>query len=480
MKKNLWIWALAAFSMAACTSEDVSTPEQVVTENDFESPDGRVVVQLGAESKPSVSISRAEGPVEGKNIIALTELGIFAINRNTTIGTSEWGSWPEGIDNCLLKNVKAQGATNGNGEYDKDDADNNTINPLDPGVNAGKRITLFDTNASTPGAVYYYPIQGTQNYNFYGYHPRQENTNITLEAGVPRVSINLNGNVDLITGIAQQAPQVDEGNIYVTEHSESNGELIPPGKGTAGIMIEGYNAKYIRKIKYSNWIVDKWDDEQTDDNLKLAADKKPFVPMISFGHRLTRLNFQIITAKEQAGGGNQSETSGGDREDAMDLRVNSIKLMNAHTVARLYIQPDMKLEYIERADGGMNMIKANTDNQNVWVDSDNIKPQEYNDDPNHVYTTAGYLMVPATNQITDYETNPYRISLTVVSKDSQGVPQSQDILLDLKKNKDEYLTFEAGKSYNIRIALYALQQVYVSAELTDWDTDTEDVYLPVE
>ena len=53
-------------------------------------------------------------------------------------------------------------------------------------------------------------------------------------------------------------------------------------------------------------------------------------------------------------------------------------------------------------------------------------------------------------------------------------------LLDLKKNKDEYLTFEAGKSYNIRIALYALQQVYVSAELTDWDTDTEDVYIPVE
>ena len=56
MKKNLWIWAIAALSMAACTSEDVPTTEQIVTENDWISPDGRVVVQLGAESTPAAVI----------------------------------------------------------------------------------------------------------------------------------------------------------------------------------------------------------------------------------------------------------------------------------------------------------------------------------------------------------------------------------------------------------------------------------------
>ena len=489
MKKNLWIWALAALSMTACTSEDAPSQDQVVTENDFESPDGRVVVQLGAENSASVSVSRAIGPVEGENIIALTELGIFAIDRNVDLTqsetinriTTEWGDWPNTIDYCLLKNVKAQGAKTAETGFDKDNADDNTVAPLDPKVNTGKRITLYDTNASTPGAVYYYPIQGSHMYNFYGYHPRQDDGNITLENGVPRVSIALDGNVDLITGIAQPAPTVDEGDIYVTEHSEaSNGELVSPKKGTSGVDIDGYNAKYIRKIKYSNWIIDKWDDEQTDDNLKLAADKKPFVPMISFGHRLTRLKFQIITAKEQAGEGDQSDSPGGDREDATELRVRNVKLMNAHTVARLYIQPDMRLEYIERTESGMNMIKDNTDETDVWVDADYIKPQAYNDNPDHEYITAGYLMVPATNQISDYAAAPYKIALTVVSKDSQGVPQSQDIVLDLKDKNKNQLAFLPGKSYNIRIALYALQEVNVSAELTPWDDDTENVYLPVE
>ena len=90
MKKNLWIWVLAAFSMAACTSEDVPTQEeQVVTENDWISPDGRVVVQLSAEGlpTPSLSVSRAsdkldKGPIEDTNISLLDNLGIFALAKN--------------------------------------------------------------------------------------------------------------------------------------------------------------------------------------------------------------------------------------------------------------------------------------------------------------------------------------------------------------------------------------------------------------
>ena len=174
MKQNLWIWALAALSMTACTSEDVPSQDQVVTENDFESPDGRVVVQLGAESSASVGISRA--PIEGVNIVALQDLGIFALNRNEGVKFTEKDLEKDQVtnkfgwltnDNSLLVNVKAKGkeAIVGAG-FDKDKYENNTVAPLDSMVNTGRRITLYkadDDSETGVGAVYYYPMQGGQN-----------------------------------------------------------------------------------------------------------------------------------------------------------------------------------------------------------------------------------------------------------------------------------------------------------------------------
>ena len=88
-------------------------------------------------------------------------------------------------------------------------------------------------------------------------------------------------------------------------------------------------------------------------------------------------------------------------------------------------------------------------------------------------------MVPATADITGYADAPYKISLTVKSTNSMGIPQTQAVVLDLKDKNGNQLAFAAGKSYNIRIALYALQEVNVSAELTDWEQG-EDAYIPVE
>lgn len=451
MKKNLWIWAIAALSMAACTSEDVPTTEQIVTENDWISPDGRVVVQLGAESTPAAVISRA--PIindDPEDITALEDLGIFAINRDETITPTEFSNWPQTIDNVLLKNVKALGTEN---------------DPLDQTVNPGKRLSLYKTDDSQPGAVYYYPIQGNQNYNFYGYQPRT-NATVALNSGKPQVTITLDGDVDLITGEAPAAPTVNETDLYVTEATTEAAAT----KGTGG-ELNGYNAKYVRKVKFHNWIIDESQDKGT--NVIATSEKKPFIPNISFGHRLTKLNFQIITAKEQTGAGNQNESTetGGDREEATNLKVNTIKLTNVYQTAALSIEPTMPITFSNR--GELAMIK-NEDATSIW-DNENIKPQAYQDEETPTYTSAGYLMVPATNAITDYETNPYSITLNVESNNSTGVPQTQAITLSLKDQ-----TFEAGKSYNIRIALYALQKVYVSAELTPWDTDTDDVYIPVE
>lgn len=486
MKKNLWIWAIAALSMTACTSEDAPTQEQIVTENDFESPDGRVVVQLGAESHAAVGISRA--PIEGTDITELQDLGIFALNRDEGISDTEMKDWPNTIDNILLMNVKAQGTTN---------------EPLDNGVNTGKRLTLFDPEASSAGKVYYYPIQGSQNYDFYGYQPRvtleadensdiyHEYNRITYDATNSKIQVikDLLGDVDLITGEAGAAATVDEGDIFVTQ--DINTETGKPQKGVSGNMIDGYNSKYIRKIKYNNWIIDKWNKEN-DNQLN---GKKPFIPNIQFEHRLTRLNFQIITAEAQAGTPVEGIESDNDRLNATELRVSDVKLLNSHALAYLTIGENMPVNYVritattEKTDletgktillspgADLNMIKIEDETTTSIWENNEIKPQNFDEEP---YIAAGYLMVPPTDKIENYASKPYKIALTIKAKDSNGIPQTQDIIVDLKDKYGNLLTFEAGKSYNIRIALYALQTVYVNATLTDWDKDTDPVYIPVE
>lgn len=483
MKKNLWIWALAAFSMAACTSEDVSTPEQVVTENDFESPDGRVVVQLGAESVPAATISRA--PIEGTNITVLQDLGIFALNRNDdAIFTSDditGTGWLQN-DDCLLMNVKAAGANS-----TPDAAVGTEVDPLDPGINLGKKITLYKPDESQSGAVYYYPMQGDQNYNFYGYQPRTGST-LALADNGKKIQVNmvLDGDKDLITGINNDieneteynkkgcAPTVFEKDLYSTEATESSAAMK---ETDAYDFYDGYNAKYIRKIKYHNWIIDESQKLQTEDYRLNDDEKKPFIPKLEFVHRLTKLNFQIITAKKQAGDGNEetSEEQGDDKLDASKLRVRDIQLKNVQVETALTIEPAMTLTFGGTDD--LAMKEDNTDDESLWVydegqRTDKIIPQVYEEGA--TYESVGYLMVPATADKTNNETAPYIISLVVIAKDQYGEPQEQTVELSLKDQ-----TFLAGKSYNIQIALYAQQEVYVNATLTDWEQG-DDVYIPVE
>lgn len=489
MKKNLWIWALAALSMAACTSEDVAPQDQVVTENDFESPDGRIVVQLGAESIPAATISRA--PIEGKNITALTDLGIFALNRDavtafTTADITGTG-WLQNND-CLLMNVKAAGAN-----ATPEDAVGTEVSPLDPDVNKGKKITLFKADGTgNGGAVYYYPMQGDYNYNFYGYQPRTGSTLALAEGGKKiQVQMTLDGSQDLITGIHNNieqeteynkkgcAPTVFEKDLYSTEATES---AVATKETASYDFYDGFNAKYIRKIKYHNWIIDESQKLDNDENKLSDDEKKPFIPNLEFVHRLTRFNFQIITAKKQAGDGTvdteeDKDEQGDDKLDASLLRVKDIKLMNVHTEATLTIEPDMTLSFTGTATLDMHKDAAYEADESLWVKeegefTDKIIPQIYKEEGG--YKSVGYLMVPATGDKTDNDANPYKVSLVVVAKDQNGEPQEQTIELSLKDQ-----TFLAGKSYNIQIALYAQQEVYINATLAEWEAG-DDVYIPVE
>ena len=445
MKHLLYIaFAAACFSMAGCSNDDAPSIPQT-SPDDFESADGQLVIQLGATNEAQAAITRTI--VKGDNITELSDLGIFAINRSASLTQSDVTNWSTSTTNVLLYNVIAKGQDEG---------------PFAPEVHTtGRKIYLYknqeDANNSQP-TVFYYPMQGSQNYDFFGYFPHSEGTPSYSNGKIVVNFENLDGSEDIISGRAPQADDVDEGEIYVKLN-----ESDVPEKGITGNTLTGYNAKYIRKIKYHNWLID---------SKRLSEAKKPFVPNIAFEHKASLLYFQVITAKDQAGGNDEPYD---DQTEAKDLKVSNIKI-ETFTKATLTI-PDNTVTWNTAAT--LPIIKLHEGDTQIWNTVETVQqvtPQVYEATKHNAtnidnsYTPCGYMMVKPGE-------SSYKISLTVHAPSSgSGIPKQQNINLTLNA---PHSTFEAGKSYNVRISLYALQKVYLDATLTDW-MPGDNIDAPVE
>ena len=449
MNKLIYIaLAAACFSMAGCSNDDAPSIPQT-SPDDFESADGQLVIQLGAESSAQATITRSI--VEGTDITALNDLGIFALNRNVSTYTqTEANNWQESATkDILLWNVLATGMDRA--AYDGD-------------VNGGNKVYLFKPDVqSVPEvedpeyAVYYYPMQGNQNYNFYGYYPRKKGTP-AIEGGKAVVNFNnLDGSEDIIVGAAPVATAVSETQLYTSLN------VNEPQYGTNDTPINGYNSKYIRKIKYHNWLIDTYKTEEKTTN------KKPFVPNISFEHKASLLYFQVITAGDQAGSATPPYD---DQEKAKRLRVSDIKV-SMQTSAQL----DVKASTVtwEGDETETPMHNLNTTDNNVWNNTgDKVIPQIYSAEGS--YKNCGYMLVAPRSGSAEIPAT-YTITMPVdAPEDGSGIPTTQNVTLTLKAPSG---SFEAGKSYNVRIALYALQEVLVEGTLADWQTG-DNIDAPIE
>lgn len=439
MKKNLWIWALAALSIAACTDEDLPTQQQqVVTENDWISPDGQVVVQLSADGlpTPTTSVGRAigDGPIDSTDISKLKKLGIFALARGENYTDTT---------NLLLNNVVAKGRDSFtlDGQIHKDE----NGQPL-------KRISLYKNEANRDNdlvGIYYYPITASKNFDFYGYYPYQaEKSNIILENSTVKVEFAMtDGSIDLITGLAAPADSIEDSQLYVDvdEHDV-------PFIGEADKYWQGYNSRYIRKIKYSNELVEK-------PNAPGGVEKKSYVPNIKFRHRTTQLRFFVIANGKQ---------STADKDSTYKLQVDSIRLLNMPKKATWDMVEDKVIWEISN-NTPIDMIAKNTDNTAVWKNGLVSPVASISNEQMKTYQ-AGYLMVAPQEK--------YELELIVCAPhhDNGVIPEKQTTKVNVKLNDNS--KFEEGKFYNIYIQLNALQEINISAELQDWE-EGSDVYVPV-
>lgn len=437
MKKNLWIWAIAALSMAACTSEDVPTTEQIVTENDWISPDGQVLVQLSAEGLPTPTASVSRAPITGTDIKILDDLGVFALARGGNYTVTNTPTTPP----VLLDNIWAKGqeSTTLDEEIHKDSLGN----PL-------KRISLYAEKDATNASIYYYPISAANNYDFYGYYPYQVSSKVTKSASDVTVSFDLSdGDIDLITGKAAPAPQIADNKLFIEEKEGA------PVVGDAAKVWDGYNARYIRKIKYSNELVESYPDSATAKGINTLR----YVPNIKFGHRTTQLRFFVVANDKQATV---------DKEATTKLLVDGVKLLNMQTNATWSLISD-EISWGNATDS-IEMQKLNETNTDLWKDSKIIPAATINDT-----IQAGYLMVKPQES--------YTLKLTVHApqvNEGSAVPQKQDtqVTIQMKDNQGTVTPFVEGKYYNIFIQLNALQEINISAELVDWQRG-DDVFVPV-
>lgn len=437
MKKNLWIWAIAALSMAACTSEDVPTTEQIVTENDWISPDGQVLVQLSAEGLPTPTASVSRAPITGTDIKVLDDLGVFALARGGDYTVTNTPTTPP----VLLNNIWAKGQESTTLD-DQIHTDENG-NPL-------KRISLYAEKNATNASIYYYPISAANNYDFYGYYPYQDSSKVTKSASDVTVSFDLSdGDIDLITGKAEPAPQIADNKLFIEVKEGA------PVVGDVAKVWDGYNARYIRKIKYSNELVGQYAQDATENQINTLR----YVPNIKFGHRTTQLRFYIVANDKQA-----TE----DKEATTELLVDGVKLLNMQTNATWSLISD-EISWGNATDS-IEMQKLNEENALLWDNNKIIPAATINDT-----IQAGYLMVKPQES--------YTLKLTVHAPqviEGSAVPQKQDtqVTIQMKDNQGTVTPFVEGKYYNIFIQLNALQEINISAELVDWQRG-DDVFVPV-
>ena len=462
MKKNLWMLAMAAFAMTACTSEDVPTAQ--VTENDWVSPDGQVLVQLSAEGLPEPTVSLGRAAITGTNIVSLDDLGIFALGRGAT-------SYNANTNNeILLKNVIAKGTevtTLDQELHTTIDEQGNTV-PL-------KRIRLYESEENKnagKASIYYYPIKPDYNYDFYGYYPRQ--TEVTYGTDVEVTFEATDGSMDIITGKqVENAPTMQPGSLFMNEATENNTNTEP---------IDGYNSKYIRSIKYHNWLIDE--GKQT------GKEKQRFVPNIKFEHRTALLNFFIVANDKQAGAPDtdlpDEDEAYNDQYKATKLRVFDLYMLNVNTKAKWSVISN-EITWATPQDLEVCKFEENEGDATVWESKDiNIVDA----DGNLTYTRPGVLtMIPAENKnvakqagymLVEPKEDGYQIKLSVLAPSTDNtangkiIPEWQQTTLSIPTK------LEAGHSYNVYIQLNALQEVNIHAELVGWIEEEDDIDIPVE
>jgi len=394
MKLHHYLWAVAAACMLlpGCSNEDLSDHAAAPV---FIPGNSEVEIRFAAHSdEVSTSVDKRATVDENGN---LDKMGVFCLARGKQgkNGGAPDISWSDPEDNyasCLMKNVKAK---------------------------------KEGSNVSWDGH-YFYPISQFYMYEFYGYYPYAEDSNITYEAsadggesGGPRhratVHYTIDGTQDIIWGRA----------TLQDKHA--------------------YSARYFR--------------EHADATM----------PTINLQHMLTRLQFQVKP-------GANPDDAGSAFEDADKITVKSIKILKAHSKVDLIVadlekrelwsaEPDKMLTLSERIKPSDDSTRTDFTLKNAQ-DGD-LQPVAIGTTLDQTTKVGGCLML--------YPEKKYRLEITL-HKEGESPEKGFDITTEewltvgppYGGSESETNLFRQGISYMVTITVNDIEEVKANAALTDW------------
>lgn len=271
---------------------------------------------------------------------------------------------------------------------------------------------LIDGNGNTGKKTMYYPINGES--QFFAYYvdkaceDNQENGHPNVEVGKETATLDFktDGSNDIMLGVAKDI----KGNI--------------PGNFTAAG----------------------------------ARDKdNPNKPVITMKHMTTRFTFELKSGDEKAEG----------------VEVESIDVMSL-------IEGTLVVAYKDAASCPESLIEFTGEKEHVYlkeVDPDAPVASRENGKPQlkafggQVMGGEGFTKKVGDALFVNPGENVYKLRVrqkVMALIDDVPTPKETTSDLEIKLNKEGSVAFEAGHSYNVKITIYGLEEIQVSAELEPW------------
>lgn len=499
MKKHFFYAAMAVALMASCTSEDDLSVNPVNPTPDAE--EEKVAINLGVKT-PNITVSRGTGTVgnvenETSNLGWNSQsLNLVMIDRATDSLAMDNGSY---IFNNLIFRAPRKDAP-ANEQYIRIYNENTT-----PPV-------IFDEEQDK-GLIQhkYYPVNGA--FDFYGYHTDDANGTLSVDANnseeIKVTDITINGSQDILSAKTIQIPATKP-----NDSEEEGGEYLTQNIGN-DVNWSDMNAK----------------------QFSARTARNGFTPILDFKHNLARLKFYVKSGNPEAGAvynkNDQGtyvkrQTSTVTYTDTKDQPKTYEGLANGAIYItgiaaedlndKIFLDLKKDSAYVQDAASLVDFSLMSTDTTTTTSTAPlrnlvtlypvapmfpkNAKLQgaqieggvAYQDStaigeslmflPNGASETNIVLALDLVQNVIDTTNELDNGAQTFIAKPSFSrinLPANKVLVSgDVSTGNAVYAQkFEPGKSYNVYITIYSLEEIVVSAQLTEWK-DGGDVNLDIE
>ncbi len=258
----------------------------------------------------------------------------------------------------------------------------------------------------------YYPIAGSNAYNFYAYHPKQT---ISYIDNVVSTTYNYIGDTDILWADATRDP--------------------------------GYNAAYIRgQLELKN------EGKISEEEWKNAN------PNFNFEHKLTYLKFKLQATEENALNLNEA-----------GVKITGLKITNTYNSVKLIIadryNPENNGTVVPTGTAYTPISLKKDGNATFALD---INSGTTDDKGNKVLEFGDGLML-----LPEPEDNQFTGELTISRGD--GVTETIPLTFKDPKFESDGRNFVAGHKYTFSIVLKQLATLQAYASLVGWETDDDEI-----